>query len=97
MLGLVNGSLEMGSVVLMETRLRRIGRNLVLVGYGAVTITLGRAIVAVFSDFNWSGRIAMGQRLAFGVDLMAALFLLGMLSGLRFVVSIARTNEVPQK
>lgn len=83
----------MGSVVLMETRLRRIGRNLVLVGYGAVTITLGRAIVAVFSDFNWSGRIAMGQRLAFGVDLMAALFLLGMLSGLRFVVSIARTNS----
>jgi hypothetical protein len=77
----------------METRLRRIGRNLVLVGYGAVTITLCRAIVDVFSEFNWSGRIAMGQQLAFGVDLMVALFLLGMLSALRFVVWIARTNS----
>ena len=90
------GIRQPSSVVLMATASPQSGRNLVLIGYGAVTVSLCRVVFDLFSQLDWSTRLPPGQqikhRLGFGDDVMFIVLMLGLLLGVWFVLWVAKTS-----
>jgi hypothetical protein len=80
----------------MATTSLRSGRNLVLIGYGAVTVSLGRIVVDLFSQLDSSTRLSslqqMERRIGWGDDVMLTVLILGLLLGVCFAFRVAKTS-----
>ena len=90
------GIRQASSVMPMATASPHSGRNLVLIGYGAVTVSLGRVVVDLFSQIDWSSRLLAGQRiehrLRFGEDVMFTFLMIALLLGVWFVLWVDKTS-----
>jgi hypothetical protein len=76
----------------MGQRLRQLGRNVVLAGYLAVTVSLYRAIVDLYSEPKGSAQFTREiKRVNVGVEIAYIMLILGILTAALFVIWIAKS------